>query len=526
MVLFILPDNILENQICDNCHKYLSAKPVMLAWRKIVCGRCINDEEDLTESHYNILSEHTLFKCINRFDGCTELLAPEQVIDHEVSCESQSYTCLICTQIIPSYLFPYHVKNHHKATYLSENCFAVKPDDFQINVFFYQKENALFFITQKYCTEENLISLNAVCISGPQLNVFQKYYLEKPQHLVETCRRKCHHISDAHKCDEIDYFKIKKSQDNQLVNIRFEFEITNDIQFMKFDPIFSNCYSKNIPLKQVLKREILRSMRMCETGTCKFSRNLDLSKVNNQTMPFITLDGSRTKLIIEICDDNSSSQFISVCSHCILCKHGPLSAHETYVTKTGTLRHFICRFCQKYISNFLIHFKLLKLNLNQFKNIQYSCIKKCKNIFMNDYSKHYEENCKLFDRKPCCMSNCDFVAESVSLLTNHFQAKHNETLIICTGFYIYTTELFKEIGKRYILFFDTLINVNLTNDDGAYWFSGEICDKERLTDSNLVIALYQNGHFPISSSQFKIVLNNKVKINPTTINLLHIILTH
>lgn len=93
-MVFIIPDRILDDLICDVCNRYLSVKPVKIYRDKQVkCGRCSKKEDEGVTSLYHILAQNSLFKCINRFDGCNKLLAYLEVRTHEETCKGkQAYS--------------------------------------------------------------------------------------------------------------------------------------------------------------------------------------------------------------------------------------------------------------------------------------------------------------------------------------------------------------------------------------------------------------------------------------------------
>ncbi|CAH0545904.1 unnamed protein product [Brassicogethes aeneus] len=93
----ILPDQVLGEMVCSECWKYLSVLPV-LAYpnRTVRCGRCIEEDDGGVPSQ---VFPTSLFKCVNRYEGCTSLLLPEQVKEHEKICTSKNLDdCPLCTE--------------------------------------------------------------------------------------------------------------------------------------------------------------------------------------------------------------------------------------------------------------------------------------------------------------------------------------------------------------------------------------------------------------------------------------------
>lgn len=231
MTLFVVPEHFLENLTCDYCHKYLSVKPVKMARRKLICGRCVDiiTEEEFVDSYYKLIIDNVLFKCINHYDGCGKLLTSDQVEIHELDCKSRDYYCPLCefaSSKLPTYLIPNHIRTKHKMSLLSKNYFTIKLINLKVNTFFFKKASYLFFIKAEFNTTFASLYVNAVFIGGNDENsdVFQKYYLPHNQRFVATEQRKCLKLDCVNKKITVDTIKIPHVQ-NQSVTVMFEFEI-------------------------------------------------------------------------------------------------------------------------------------------------------------------------------------------------------------------------------------------------------------------------------------------------------------
>uniref|UniRef100_A0A6P7GY33 Uncharacterized protein LOC114342105 n=1 Tax=Diabrotica virgifera virgifera TaxID=50390 RepID=A0A6P7GY33_DIAVI len=171
---FIIPDNILETLICTFCHKHLSVKPITVyPNRDVACGRCAISEKQKNgrtgvESLYGKIAETWLFKCINRFDGCRELLTCSQVLDHEKVCLEKIHKCPICFEEMTSFLMPKHFHSNHEHAILYSRGFVINLDCSEIlyiyssSYMLYQEEDNLFFLYISYSTSENILKLELV----------------------------------------------------------------------------------------------------------------------------------------------------------------------------------------------------------------------------------------------------------------------------------------------------------------------------------------------------------------------------
>ncbi|CAH1103975.1 unnamed protein product [Psylliodes chrysocephalus] len=147
----IISDYVLNRQVCDYCHKFLSVIPIKVyPNRRIKCGRCSTNNENNTDigvySMYNQIATRILFKCVNRFDGCTQLLQSSEVIEHEKTCISKKYFCPICSEEIFTFLIIRHFKLNHPHSILETTHFQLEDINNIKKHFLYQLENYLFFV--------------------------------------------------------------------------------------------------------------------------------------------------------------------------------------------------------------------------------------------------------------------------------------------------------------------------------------------------------------------------------------------
>ncbi|CAH1103947.1 unnamed protein product [Psylliodes chrysocephalus] len=142
---------VISDGVCDYCHKFLSVTPVKVyPNRRIKCGRCStsNDEEEDVgvDSMYNKIATSIFFECINKFDGCTQLLQSSEVVEHERMCLSKMWTCPICLEEMFTFLIIRHFKVNHPESVLENRYFQVTDLKNIEKTFLYQLESDLLFV--------------------------------------------------------------------------------------------------------------------------------------------------------------------------------------------------------------------------------------------------------------------------------------------------------------------------------------------------------------------------------------------
>ncbi|KAJ3662723.1 hypothetical protein Zmor_007055 [Zophobas morio] len=112
--LLIIPDQVLETLICRLCDKYLTVGPISVHPEGgNICGRChgkVNTTSqclfecdsvvDLIEQvniPYTIFGYvNHFFPCVNRYEGCSKLLAFDDISKHEILCQAKKIKCRCC----------------------------------------------------------------------------------------------------------------------------------------------------------------------------------------------------------------------------------------------------------------------------------------------------------------------------------------------------------------------------------------------------------------------------------------------
>ncbi|XP_050517891.1 uncharacterized protein LOC126892404 isoform X2 [Diabrotica virgifera virgifera] len=222
---FILPDNILETLLCSFCHKYLSVTPTKVYPNRLIqCGRCVDDKEhsihnfEAVESQYGKIAQNILFKCVNRFDGCRELLTYSQVPEHEQVCLEKIHKCPICDEEMASFLILRHFHSKHKDAILDCPALVFSLNDHleMPSVYVYQEEDNLFFLYISYIRSENIIKLDLVDIGSSKLakNIYHQF-------TVSSENKEFDIVLNPQPCTD-DFFVVDLSHMSNLIQIKFK----------------------------------------------------------------------------------------------------------------------------------------------------------------------------------------------------------------------------------------------------------------------------------------------------------------
>ncbi|XP_050516892.1 uncharacterized protein LOC114332058 [Diabrotica virgifera virgifera] len=256
---FILPDNILETLLCSFCHKYLSVKPTKVYPNRLIqCGRCVDKKEqeqsihdfEAVESQYGKIAENILFKCVNRFDGCRELLTYSQVKDHEQVCLEKIHECPICGEEMASFFLLRHFDSNHKDAILDCPAFVFKLNDLleMPSVYIYQEEDNLFFLYISYTKSENTIKLYLVYIGSYELakNIYHQFTVSSENKEFDV-------VLDPRLCTD-DFFVVDISHMSNLIQIKFKL-IDRNLKVLTA-PEISNAVRKPVVTNAPLQNQI------------------------------------------------------------------------------------------------------------------------------------------------------------------------------------------------------------------------------------------------------------------------------
>lgn len=230
--MFILSDELLNKLNCSVCFKYLSVKPIKIYRnRAIKCGRCSEDDDGGVVSLYEKIVENGLFPCINRYEGCMELLAYSSVEAHEAKCISSQYSCPICSSEFSSYHFVQHYKREHSNSLL-EKPEILLPQDNEYENYYMYKENDMIYILHVRCNlAYNCFFVNAACLGYPErvhrIKQYIKCYLGDSTNsdnlCLQTRQRDCSLIEHNSECFKIPFSK----NANLIMSLRFCFDTTS-----------------------------------------------------------------------------------------------------------------------------------------------------------------------------------------------------------------------------------------------------------------------------------------------------------
>lgn len=434
--MFIVPDDILEELTCDFCHKYLSVGPVKVDKdRNKICGRCSKENQTAVTSVYRFFGDSAIFKCINRFDGCSVLLTHDQVLKHEEKCISKQYDCPLCNdnKLIPTYEILNHCKIHHAENLLKKCSMKRKVNELKSShVFFYIKENYIFFIFLEFDELKDVFLLNAFYIGDDSQcsdDVQQKYSIHiDEQNILESQKRDCLPLKSHYKTSKIvNRFKIHSDLPKELnMVIYFEFFVptrVNQITLKNAMQIETECV-KNFKIRQL----------RCENGYQKY-----LNKVQ------VSISDCLTKLLSK----NVYGDQIEIYVQCKLCRN--VSVDNIYISSHGAVRHLICLWCARVVTTDFHYLNDVIANglymLTWY--ITYSCIWNCgKFNSLNDIHVHEIDCVKMnLPSIRCPIFKCNFNG-MFSVMRTHLLDVHNETL---WSNFIILYESYKTYPKHNIL---------------------------------------------------------------------------
>nr|XP_023020708.1 uncharacterized protein LOC111509238 [Leptinotarsa decemlineata] len=236
----LLPDELLESLSCSCCHKFLSVGPVKVYENKEKkCGRCTENEEDGVVSFFEKVGKQSLFKCVNRFDGCRKLLRYSQVRFHEIYCRSREYVCPKCPVSIqvPTYLMIKHFQEIHPNALLEGPNFNIDTTEWSANasIFLHRKENRLFFISLRVDTIEEYISLKVFLLGDKEEAEYSKYtfFITKGSepYGIRTVADNCVPYGSGN-FDEVRV-DLDGLRDSQMINVEFKLVIDIHDNFLE-----------------------------------------------------------------------------------------------------------------------------------------------------------------------------------------------------------------------------------------------------------------------------------------------------
>uniref|UniRef100_A0A6P7HF91 Uncharacterized protein LOC114347965 n=1 Tax=Diabrotica virgifera virgifera TaxID=50390 RepID=A0A6P7HF91_DIAVI len=191
------------------------------------------------ESLYGKMIETCLFKCINRFDGCRELLTYSQVLDHEKVCVGKIHKCPICNEEVTSFLMVRHFISNHKDAILDCPAFVFNMNNYleMPGTYLYQEEDNLFFLYISYSQSENAIRLELVYMGSDKMATSITHQFTVTSENKEFDINLNSKPSRANEVSVVD-----ASNMSHLINVKFKLFFQN----VQFFTISENVHSSSI----------------------------------------------------------------------------------------------------------------------------------------------------------------------------------------------------------------------------------------------------------------------------------------
>uniref|UniRef100_A0A6P7G8C9 Uncharacterized protein LOC114338885 n=1 Tax=Diabrotica virgifera virgifera TaxID=50390 RepID=A0A6P7G8C9_DIAVI len=434
---FIIPDQILEGLICSFCHKYLSVKPIIVyPNRDVKCGRCVGTEKQHgvgVESLYGKITEKCLFKCINKFDGCRELLSHSQVIDHEKVCLEKTHKCPICYEEMPSLLMIPHFHSNHNDATLDSPAFVFNLNRYSETpgIYIYQEEDNLFFLYISYSKSENTIKLELVYMGNEKLasNILHQFTVtneNKEFDINFTSKPFC-----ANKFSVVD-----ASNMSHLINVKFKVIYKSPTFFTIPENVHSSSIQNSLE-KANQNQEVLTITENANPSSSSINNVLENPQPNQGKIQFIFKSSLEfTKETVEF-----SSEYNPQCFNCKkICIFSLSDSYAPEYYYSPTRNDFLCLCCFEWLT----YTKKIKENYLYMKQSISPTLKKrlCKwncgkYIKFSQIVSH-----EIFCRKRIHYYNCPVQNCSIRVLawalTNHLCKCHKsyDSVFVCSTYFL------------------------------------------------------------------------------------------
>uniref|UniRef100_A0A6P7GG64 Uncharacterized protein LOC114342106 n=1 Tax=Diabrotica virgifera virgifera TaxID=50390 RepID=A0A6P7GG64_DIAVI len=438
---FIIPNNVLETLICSYCHKFLSVKPIIVyPNRDVECGRCAVTQKQKkrrsgVESLYGKIIEKCLFKCINRFDGCRELLTCAQVPHHEKVCLEKIHKCPTCFEEMTSFLMLRHFHSKHEDAILDSSAFVFNLDHYSevSSIYLYPEEDNLFFLYISYSKSENTIKFELVYMGSDKQasNIYHQFTV--------TSENKEFNIKCSSKPSCInDFSVVDVSNMSRLIYVKFKLIYQN----LKFCTITENLNASSSSINNSLEISNLNQVETNPTNQIfTLTPNLGFA-LNLQFPPEYNPQCFSCK---EICiyalnaSQTSEAYYHSpirndyLCLYCFLwlTNNEKIKDYHFYV-KHSTPSAFRSRFCKWNCGQ---HFKFGEILSHE--------------IFCEKRIQYYN----------CPVQNCS-IQNFALPLTNHLKNDHNYTVFASSIFEITALPV-----KCFVFVQDQIIHFQLTSQN-------------------------------------------------------------
>ncbi|CAH0564719.1 unnamed protein product [Brassicogethes aeneus] len=511
----ILSDEVLDTLTCSKCSKYLSIPPVKVyPDKKILCGRCAKNNDHGLLSLYNSINNNFLFKCVNRYEGCTAVLNPNEMEEHENNCTSELYDCPICKiQQFSCFNMLVHYKNKHRGSVLKNPEVIVLPTKDTDNYYLYVNENQMFIWNIQVDTVHHMIKLENVLI-GPQKlsrgiqcvykvdNTISKYYNCETKFNTANIHTKKLTSENEVKCELV--FKMESTRRFSFMGIRQQSLTEHE------DPLQDDKIEEDSSFSEATPESSLSS-----------SLDNDHTKV-----PIIFLPVSLRRLHqdwqLSDCKTvltnilNPAYKLQALCEICEEPFQSVISGVYFYACDEKHNKHLACANCFKHqkVCSSGFSFKLFDKPGAIYKKLSFYCRWECGGHFNNLELRQHENTCPTRPYIKCPVVNCDVDCKNTFWLSDHFQNNHkNVTLEIATTSNVFMTFEFLK-NKENIQYFvkDVFINIIVlkVSPTSRKCFVSKFCGVDNGDCQKVLIVL--NKMYLTDSSQFLIERNGSARV--------------
>ncbi|KAG5885576.1 hypothetical protein JTB14_003774 [Gonioctena quinquepunctata] len=438
--MFQVPDELLDILVCDSCHKYLSVGPVKVYRDKATkCGRCSANEDGGVISQYGHIAEHGLFKCVNRFDGCRQLLTYTQVAEHESSCKSKKYVCPICpgNTEVPTFLLVRHFREFHSDCYLKTPSFSLKLCEVNAKTYLYKEKDQLFFVKYRN-TSKDTICLNIFCLGGQEKadRIKQKFIV---YHGIQKLKTTSKCVAFGYDAPEEELLLTKPEGD--IACVVFELDLSEALDIFRF------------PVPKVIEQMSQKDKCLPSAKKLGLPRNVSMSQSSGNT-------GNNFDLGCVMLKNDIKLQLY--CYHC----YSAVEKGKLFQV-TPAVYQGICEICETY---YKLHSKIKLITTNELKlplenPIFYSCLWGCSVMNRFDEIESHELMCPYQPTQACPVPQCTQKGQLLDL-ARHFEKMHPEEQMIlnaevsilkpfpsdCRKFYVWVQEAFIIVQLNYVVF--------------------------------------------------------------------------
>ncbi|CAH1169622.1 unnamed protein product [Phaedon cochleariae] len=181
----LVPDEVLEASSCHLCYKYLTVTPIQSIDGCTICGRCnpktaikailqfhgsFSSDQPLKDLPVSLLGYMTnpksLYPCVNRLDGCGELLKLTDIEKHEEYCLYEDTSCPKCSfKGVGSQLWQHFKRHHQKSLLCSSTPFYVDLSQSFQEVYLFRKGDFVCWLKMFYQEEFSQCLFQTTCVT-------------------------------------------------------------------------------------------------------------------------------------------------------------------------------------------------------------------------------------------------------------------------------------------------------------------------------------------------------------------------